>query len=532
MVGALASELRSRLIRKRSRAVVLDRDQRRLVVFFRDATLVVDLAPGSGDVYLGSAEEPPDHAVRVPAHLRGVEAVEDERVLLMTFKRVRGKATVPGLVIDFRTNRWNAYFTEGAERKVKGRLTPGGPGAPAIGQPWVPPRSDRSGSQGNLTAPEWAALVEGAEDAGSLMGALAYTSSLNVNYLSDSSRTAESRWLQWKAMCRGEGGEAVLWETKQGLQAYPWPVAEAGERFPTFLAALEASRRPSADRFDHDTVVRQLDKVRKGLLRKRNRLAEQLDRASDAEGMRQTASLILSSLHNIPEGSSTVTLMGFDGESVSIELDPAHPPQKTAEKLFKKATRLEGALKKLPGEIAGLDEQVALVEERVRGLSNGTLSTEAALEGIDTSHHRRASSQTPGDRNVPLLPYRRYTSSGGVEIRVGRGAGKNDDLTFRHSRPGDVWLHARYVAGAHVILRWDRKEPPPARDLEEAAILAALHSKARHSAHVPVDWTRRRFVRKPRGAAPGSVVPDQVKTIFVTPDERLLEQMKNETSAT
>jgi predicted ribosome quality control (RQC) complex YloA/Tae2 family protein len=114
-------------------------------------------------------------------------------------------------------------------------------------------------------------------------------------------------------------------------------------------------------------------------------------------------------------------------------------------------------------------------------------------------------------------------------VRVGRSARANDDLTFRHSAPGDVWLHARSVPGSHVILRWRAPDgSPPARDLEEAATLAALFSKARSSGLVPVDWTRRKHVRKPRGAAPGAVVPQQVRTIFVEPDARVEERMRTE----
>ncbi|MDG2282983.1 MAG: hypothetical protein P8L45_07655, partial [Longimicrobiales bacterium] len=75
-----------------------------------------------------------------------------------------------------------------------------------------------------------------------------------------------------------------------------------------------------------------------------------------------------------------------------------------------------------------------------------------------------------------------------------------------------------------VILRWTGPGAPPARDLEEAAALAALHSKARTSGTVPVDWTLRKYVRKPRGSAPGSVVPDRVQTLFVSPDPELIEQ--------
>jgi predicted ribosome quality control (RQC) complex YloA/Tae2 family protein len=108
---------------------------------------------------------------------------------------------------------------------------------------------------------------------------------------------------------------------------------------------------------------------------------------------------------------------------------------------------------------------------------------------------------------------------------VGRGARHNDDLTFHHSAPNDVWLHARHSAGAHVVLRWPGPGNPPAKDLAEAGSLAALHSKARTSKSVPIDWTLRKYVRKPRGSAPGSVVPDRVKTIFVDPDPTLKDTL-------
>jgi predicted ribosome quality control (RQC) complex YloA/Tae2 family protein len=81
-------------------------------------------------------------------------------------------------------------------------------------------------------------------------------------------------------------------------------------------------------------------------------------------------------------------------------------------------------------------------------------------------------------------------------------------------------MHAESVPGAHVVLRWGRKEEnPPASDLREAAVLAAVHSRARTSGTVPVTWTRRKYVRKPRKAPPGAVVVERGKTLFVEPSE-------------
>jgi predicted ribosome quality control (RQC) complex YloA/Tae2 family protein len=80
-----------------------------------------------------------------------------------------------------------------------------------------------------------------------------------------------------------------------------------------------------------------------------------------------------------------------------------------------------------------------------------------------------------------------------------------------------------------VILRWDRAdENPPAGAIAEAAVLAALFSRARTSGTVAVDWTRRKYVRKPRKSAPGLVIPERVKTVFVEPDAALEERMRAE----
>ena len=114
-------------------------------------------------------------------------------------------------------------------------------------------------------------------------------------------------------------------------------------------------------------------------------------------------------------------------------------------------------------------------------------------------------------------------------VRVGRSSRENDRLTFHESSPHDIWLHARSVPGSHVVLRWaDERNSPPARDLEEAAGLAAFFSRARSSRTVAVDWTRRRYVRKPRGAAPGLVILQRAKTLFVEPDEALLDRLRVE----
>jgi predicted ribosome quality control (RQC) complex YloA/Tae2 family protein len=215
-------------------------------------------------------------------------------------------------------------------------------------------------------------------------------------------------------------------------------------------------------------------------------------------------------------------LVDFEGRSVPVELDPALAPHDNASRYYERAARAERARERLPALMAAAKDGAA----RAGALLSRARAGEA---GLDEVRAELPSSQEKAPvEGAPALPYRTYRSSGGLEIRVGRGARRNDELTFQHSSPEDVWLHARHAAGAHVVLRWQGEGNPPARDLAEAAVLAALHSRARGSGSVPVDWTRRKYVRKTRKAPAGTVAVQRAQTLFVEPDPGLAERLREE----
>jgi predicted ribosome quality control (RQC) complex YloA/Tae2 family protein len=250
------------------------------------------------------------------------------------------------------------------------------------------------------------------------------------------------------------------------------------------------------------------------------RLEAELGAREDPAELRAIGDLILARYAEIRPGVGTALLTGFDGAPVKVTLDPSLAPHENASAFYDRAGRSERAGERLPGLVREAEATRDRLRELLEGARGGTITAERVRAELP------GPSRTPRRGEEPAaLPYRKFRSSGGLEIRVGRGSKHNDALTFRHSAPGDVWLHARHTAGAHVILRWAGPGNPPARDLEEAATLAALHSKARTSGTVPVDWTLRRYVRKPRGSAPGSVVPDRVRTLLVRPDEALAERL-------
>ena len=100
---------------------------------------------------------------------------------------------------------------------------------------------------------------------------------------------------------------------------------------------------------------------------------------------------------------------------------------------------------------------------------------------------------------------------------MGRTPIENAELTFRLARPDDLWFHVQNQPGAHVILQRHGREQAPQEDVITAASLAALHSKAKNSPKVTVDYTQRKHVRKRPGAAPGLVFYTHPKSVYVAP---------------
>ena len=112
-----------------------------------------------------------------------------------------------------------------------------------------------------------------------------------------------------------------------------------------------------------------------------------------------------------------------------------------------------------------------------------------------------------------------YKLPGGWKVFVGRTDADNDYLSLRLARPDDWWFHVRGFSGSHVVLQAPEGIEPDRDALRQAAAIAAYHSKARAAGRVPVSCTRARFVRKPRGAKPGTVEIRKETVLKVRPAE-------------
>jgi predicted ribosome quality control (RQC) complex YloA/Tae2 family protein len=128
-------------------------------------------------------------------------------------------------------------------------------------------------------------------------------------------------------------------------------------------------------------------------------------------------------------------------------------------------------------------------------------------------------------RRQERVPFRAFTSASGARLLVGRDGADNDALTFRVASPHDLWVHAKDRRGAHVILSLRRGESPREADLLDAAHLAAHFSEARGEAVVDVQYTPRKHLRRPRGAAPGFVLVDRERVLALRVEPARLEAL-------
>ncbi|CAB1128497.1 Fibronectin/fibrinogen-binding protein [Candidatus Hydrogenisulfobacillus filiaventi] len=227
----------------------------------------------------------------------------------------------------------------------------------------------------------------------------------------------------------------------------------------------------------------------------------------------------------VPPVTEEVEDLYHPGTRVLLSLPEGSNPVEEAERHYRRFKKLnarrQAAARLLPA-VAGELEVVQRLEEelearRQRGLEagDGPWLRQLARRG-------GAGPARPGASEA--LPYRRFLSVHGLEIWVGRNAEENQRLTFREARPDDLWLHVKQASGSHVLLRCGRTNPDP-EDVLDAAHLAAFYSPARHSGMVPVDYTRRKYVRKRPHGTPGQVLYQQERTLFVTPDPERLERL-------
>jgi predicted ribosome quality control (RQC) complex YloA/Tae2 family protein len=216
-----------------------------------------------------------------------------------------------------------------------------------------------------------------------------------------------------------------------------------------------------------------------------------------------------------------------EGETLSIEVPPDRSLTQAAAAFFDRHRRAKRGLIRSQARAKQVAERRARLERLRERFSvrheepiAEALQRAMQSEGIPVALERtragkRAGVRTPAPR---LEGVRLFASRDGDSVLVGKTGKDNDRLTFRLASPDDFWLHALGVRGAHVVVRNDaRRTKPSAGSLTQAAGAAAWYSESREQPLVDVQWTRRKYVRRIRGAAPGTVRVKRSETVRVRP---------------
>lgn len=260
-------------------------------------------------------------------------------------------------------------------------------------------------------------------------------------------------------------------------------------------------------------------------LRLKKNLERDLTQHGDPEQHKRRADLLLANVTTAQRSGNQVTVKDYyaDGTpELTIELDENSSLQDEAARcfaLYTKAKRAHTEIARRRATVEREQEQLQLrLTELEKVIAAGDTSGLALFEKPDETPGGKTAKKQEAEK-IPGV--RRYQSTDGYEILVGRAAQTNDRLTFKIAKPHDIWLHAADYPGSHVVVRNQTRREVPHRTIIEAAQLAAKFSQAGEDSKVTVHYTSRKFLTKPKGAAPGLVRMSSFKTIRVKPGENI-----------
>jgi predicted ribosome quality control (RQC) complex YloA/Tae2 family protein len=280
--------------------------------------------------------------------------------------------------------------------------------------------------------------------------------------------------------------------------------------------------------------------------RKAELLQKEMESAEEAAQYRLQGELLLANQHEVPQRMTSVELpnifIGGDDDAplVTVPLDPRFDAVGNANRLFNKYHKMRRAVELVPSQIEQNTVELATIEQLLTDLALAENPAEVALVKaevqeagyirgkalLDKKALKAAKKGKSGKRtkSKPVAPGGgvplHMQTSDGFTILVGKNSRQNEEVTFHQATSNDIWLHARGVPGAHVIIKAAGREVPH-HTIEQVAKVAAYYSGGRGSTTVPVDFTLQRHVRHMRGGGPGMVIYEREHTLYAEPANEL-----------
>lgn len=257
---------------------------------------------------------------------------------------------------------------------------------------------------------------------------------------------------------------------------------------------------------------------------------QELVECAKRDELKTNGDLIMANIYRLEKGQAVAEVENYYDENnptVTIALDKRLTPSQNAQKYYAEYRKADTAEKMLTGLVKSGEEELAYIDSVFDSLTRSTTENEIEQLREELAEQGYVKRSRIKGKPPKALPPLRFVSSDGYEILVGRNNKQNDKLTTKDSEKTDLWFHTHNITGSHTVISCSDTTPPDTT-INEAAMLAAFHSKARTSSRVPVDYTQIKFVRKPAGSKPGMVIFTNNKTVYVTPDEQAVEKLRDE----
>ena len=266
------------------------------------------------------------------------------------------------------------------------------------------------------------------------------------------------------------------------------------------------------------------------LYNKLNKQEKELIESENAQIYKIKGELITSYIYMIEKGMESVEVANFyDSEykNIKISLNTNFTPSENAQKYFKKYNKLKTAKKEITSQMEITKEEIDYLENIMLSIENCENLAELMdiREELGKVGYLRSKNNSKKETKLTTKPHE-FVSSNGFKILVGKNNKQNDHLTLKVASNEDIWMHTKNIPGSHVIIKTEGKEVPD-ETIFEGAMLAAFFSKSKMSSQVPVDYTKKKNVKKPNGAKPGMVIYDTNNTVYVTPTEELVVKLKS-----
>lgn len=246
----------------------------------------------------------------------------------------------------------------------------------------------------------------------------------------------------------------------------------------------------------------------------------EVQEASRAERYQRFGTALMANIGSLAKGSSAAELSDpLEPETILvIPLEKTLTPQKNAERYFEKAKKARSGREESKERLTVLEQRasrLSLLLEKSMHITDG-ISLKIFIQSYGSMLKELGYMTEQEQEELP--PFKIFTVDGGFTVYAGKNSANNDLLTFRYSKPNDLWFHARGSSGSHVVLKVGSASGEPSKKaVEQAASIAAYYSKMKNAKHVPVAMAERKYIHKPKGAPAGTVALDKEKVIFVQP---------------